>query len=326
MSEHDDDRPPIEHDAGDGRDLVHRRDQAVARHEQAAPIFNPLDAPPEHFGRALAQRQANYATLREYLAATLIPGKDFGRVHIDKNCEAKNRCRYDEAPWHFSDNTLFSPGADKILGLLGLAPTYPGHADYRRQALRGNQVTSVVMACQIVDAQGRVITEGMGAADLSEHRGSLHNTISKSQKRSRLEAVRRLPAVSALFEDPNFISAADMKMVEAQRARTEQRRAAQDPVQPPPRSRYASGKDIATMPFGRYKDRPLRELGDDYLEWIVSDITDKPDLVDSARREIDRRRLQEPAAAQPKQTPGVDLPQDDDGFDSDGPPPDAYFR
>ena len=98
----------------------------------AAQVFNPLDAEPVTFKRQLENRQANYDNLREHLFGELVPGKDFGKIHVTKNCDNKYNCTNDR---HFSGYTLFSPGADKLLGILGLSVGYTDLQDYKRAAL-----------------------------------------------------------------------------------------------------------------------------------------------------------------------------------------------
>ena len=300
------------------RELSRREPAQQVAHAAPRPqaLANPLDADPLAFAAALTQRKNNYAMLREHLLSMLVPKKDFGRVHVTKDCQNKYRCTYEENPYHFSGYTLFAPGADKILGLLGLACEYPGEADYRRQALKGVKIDDVIMKAYVVDRHGNVLAEGTGAAGRSEHQGSLHNTLSKAQKRARLEAVKRLPGVSALFEDDTLATAATAADI-AGRKRPDGSASSR---------KHNTGRAPDVMPFGKYKGQRFTDLNDDYLTFVAG-LTDKPDVAQAAQRELDRRALMDttpPRAAAPK-APADDYGLPPDDFD-DGPPIDGYFR
>lgn len=294
--------------------------ELAAREDHAAVVFNPLDADSGNFARMVQQRQRNYATLREHLLASLVRGKDFARLHVIKDCPDKYNCTFEQRPYHFSGWQLLSPGADKILGILGLAPTYPGAEDYRKSVLAGVELQHIIMRCCVVDANGRTISEGTGTASVSEHRNDLHNAMLKAQKRARLEAVKRLPTVSALFETTEFVTADDLHDVDRQRQRDDARRSQADPVAPRPRqSRYATGRALERMPFGEHKGVPFSQIDGKYLQWVTT-LTDKPDVSAAAKVELDRRALMEPELR-------PDAPADSDRptFDDDGPPIDSYF-
>ena len=119
----------------------------VSDNAGAVVSFNPLDAEPVAFARQLTERQNNYDQLQMHLRGVLIEGKDFGKIHV----VGKNKC---ENPWqctnprHFSPYTLFAPGADKILGILGLAVHYPDLKDYKRAVLQGNKIEDVIAGLQ----------------------------------------------------------------------------------------------------------------------------------------------------------------------------------
>ena len=50
-------------------------------------VFNPLDAEPVAFARQLQIRQDNYDNLQLHLQGVLIAGKDFGKIHVKKDCD-----------------------------------------------------------------------------------------------------------------------------------------------------------------------------------------------------------------------------------------------
>ena len=96
-------------DEAAGKEIATTSDNAGA-----VKVFNPLDAEPVAFARQLAIRQDNYDQLKMHLIGVLVPGKDFGKIHVVKKCENKYHCNNDR---HFSGFMLFAPGADKILGM-----------------------------------------------------------------------------------------------------------------------------------------------------------------------------------------------------------------
>jgi len=179
-------------------DVPRETSVAHAPEAQAVKVFNPLDAEPLTFSQGLQRRQDNYDSLQMHLRSVLVPGKDFGRIHVKKDCDNKWNCTND---YHFSAWTLFAPGADKILGLLGLAVHYPDMQDYKRATLKGLVIKEVIADCQVIGHNGQVIAEGAGACSREELQfGGLNAVIKRACKRARLDAVSRLPVVSALFE------------------------------------------------------------------------------------------------------------------------------
>ena len=242
-------------------------------------VFNPLDMAPAEFQRTIDQREENFNTLREWLRKNLKPGKDFGRIHhADKQkCPKPWECTYETNPYHYSGFQLRDPGADKILGLLGLTVVYESTEDYRRASLKGIQIQEVITRGWVVKADNPDvrITEGEGAASISEHNGAvLNNTFKKAKKRCRIDAVQRLPVVSSLFEDEDFWSS-----IPPDNGNFDKRPAA--------KAKYDTGADLHSMPFGKYKDTPFAEIESPYLEWCLT--TDKPDVVRAATKELTRR-------------------------------------
>jgi hypothetical protein len=269
-------------------------------------VFNPLDAHTEHFATALARRQDNYNALREHLRNILVPNKDFGRIHIanrDK-CPKPWDCTPERNPFHYSGFQLLNPGADKVLNILGLRPGYDDvMADYRRASLKGIKIQDVILTCRIYDHNNNVIAEGTGAASMGQHNYDLSNTIKKAQKRARVDATTRLPGVSALFDDDDFFESlidTSKKSFKPPPTRTDREHGAQ-PVGP--------GKRIEKMPFGKHKGTPFTKLDVKYLQWIVENCKDKPDVHYSAVGEIERRKLQDDRPVQqpaPKQQQSID--------------------
>lgn len=258
-----------------GRKVTTRDDKAGA-----VEVFNPLDAEPVAFTRQLQIRQDNYDNLRQHLFGVLVPGKDFGKIHVVKKCDNKYSCTN---PRHWSGYELFAPGADKILGILGLAPAYPGYEDYIRAAVTGKEINDVIIKCQIVSTREQVLSDGMGACSRSEiSGGNLNNTLKRACKRARVDAVKRLPTVSALFEDDTLAqleAAAKRNDMNSARKRTQT-----------VKNKWDTGARLEVCPIGRdIKGKPWREIETGALEWIVAKVTDKPDIKRAAEEELSKR-------------------------------------
>lgn len=291
-------------------------DKAVTIHdEQAIQVFDPLDAEPIQFKKQLESRQANYDALSMHVQNVLVHRKDYGRIHIEKakskggNCEKPWHCTYEKAPHHWSDYRLFKSGADKILGLLGLAATYPDEKDYRQAALKGMPIEDVVVKCFIDNGRGGNVAEGLGAAARSKHNGDLNNTIKKACKRARLDAVERLPSISALFESDFLAEIAQGSKGNGGNTASQRQRQ--------PSGHHTTGAELTHMPFGPFKDEAFTDLPESQLDWCVNTCT-KHDVIAAGKKELDRRAdmttqsAARPAAAEGRSDdlPPVDIYED----------------
>lgn len=259
--------------------------------------FNPLDAEPVAFRRKLVSRQENYLELASFMREMLIPGKDFGRIHHanrDK-CPKPHFCSFEKEPYHWSGYSLWAPGADKVLAMLGLEATYPGHEDYIRAAVTGKQIADIIIKCHILGTAEKKIAEGMGATSRKDHKGDLNNSLKIACKRARVDAVLRLPGMSALFED-DFLAqiaaeAAKKKGGNSTTARQQQSKTNQ----------YNTGARLVVMPIGRkgkMLGKKFAEMEEYEIQWILGNLKDKPDIFNAAQRQWDER-FAEPATTEP---------------------------
>ncbi len=244
--------------------------------------FNPLEANPVAFKRALVSRSENYDALAMHLRAMLVPGKDFGRIHFaskDK-CPQWWNCSPEAEPSHWSDYGLFAPGADKVLGMLSLTPSYPGEQDFIRAALRGQDIQDIIIKCLIVGLSSAVIAEGMGACSRRDMKGDLNNTVKRACKRARVDAVMRLPAISALFED-DFLAQLDRDAVKNNSTTSRQQQV---------KAEHDTGAELQVWPMkGELEGQRFDQMDDGALDWILRTIKDKPDVIRAAEREHARR-------------------------------------
>ncbi len=252
----------------------------TVRPDSQAVVFNPLDAEPVSFAKQLATRQENYDQLALHLRGMLIPDKDFGRIHVKKDCDNKWSCTNE---YHFSGYELFAPGADKILGVLGLGVEYPGLEDYKRAAMKGMPLEDIIIDAHVVGVGGQQIASGMGACSRSEIAGgNLNNTVKRACKRARVDAVKRLPAISALFEDDFLAQVARDAARGKQRSTTERAQKV--------KNLWDTGADLLVCPIGqtggKMRDKRWAEIDTDALEWLVANVTDKPDIHRAAAKEL----------------------------------------
>lgn len=259
-------------------------------------IFNPLDAQPVAFKRQLTERSENYDNLAMHLRGMLVPGKDFGRIHVmpKSKCPEPWHCSYEQNPGHYSQHQLFAAGADKVLGMLGLGVHYPNEQDFVRAALKGMQILDVIMKCHILGHGEQTIAEGMGACGRDEVNGSLNNAIKRACKRARVDAVLRLPSISALFED-DFLASVE------RHAGTQNGNSTTSRQQGHRGQNFNTGAHLKVMPIGK-KMKGLRfdEMEDFQIDWILRKLQDKPDIWNAAKRVYDRRHPAPPVENQGK--------------------------
>lgn len=267
----------------------------VPENSNQVAIFNPLDAEPVEFHQKLISRRDNFDVLAALFRDMLIPDKDFGRIHHANktDCPNKWQCTYEQNPHHYSDYGLWQSGADKVLGMLGLGVTYPDESDIRRATLKGMDIRDVVMKCFVDNGRGQVISEGMGAATRNDEKGDLNKTIKKACKRARVDAVMRLPAISALFEE-DFLAqiAADAANKPGGNSTT----ARMQKVNP----RHNTGAILRVFPMGgKLRDQKFSEMEDSAIDWCLETFeTQAPDIFNAAKREHDRRNSAHPAEAE----------------------------
>jgi hypothetical protein len=162
-----------------------------------------LDLPAEVFRAGLDRRRANRAALLEWVRAALVEGVDFGRIHT----VGKSRCQYAAQgrahecadPRHWSKPSLFKPGAEKICGMLGVTVHYPTLQDYEAAALHGVKVAHIILRCEIRDAAGRVVADGVGARSLEQDGGDLNKALKMAEKSAHIDATLRMAGLSEVF-------------------------------------------------------------------------------------------------------------------------------
>ena len=164
---------------------------------------SPLDLPAEQFKAGLDRRKANRELLMEWLRSALVEGVDFGRIHV----ASKDRCQFARQgrvkdcgdPAHWSRNSLFKPGAEKITGMLGMTVHYPSLPDYEQAILHGIALTTVMLRCELRDAHGRPVAEGVGARSVGQDYGDINKTLKMAEKSAHIDATLRLAGLSEIY-------------------------------------------------------------------------------------------------------------------------------
>lgn len=172
---------------------------AVIEHESnAVAVRNPLDLDVKAFQSGLDRRKANRAMMMDWIREALVKGTDFDAIHVvskDK-CQAGRNCKN---KYHFSKPSLFKPGAEKICGMLGLKATWPTLADYEAKALEGATISQILLRCEIQDAAGNLVAQGVGARTVKQDYGDLNKALKMAKKSGFIDAVLSCAGLSELF-------------------------------------------------------------------------------------------------------------------------------
>ncbi len=169
----------------------------------SAITLSPLDLPAEQFSAGLQRRKQNRELLMEWLRSALVDGVDYGRIHV----VSKDRCSFAKQgrvkdcgdPNHWSKPSLFKPGAEKITGMLGMTTHFPSLRQYEEAVLNRSEISTIVMRCELRDAQGRVVAEGVGARNLSQDYGDINKSLKMVEKSAHIDATLRLAGLSEVF-------------------------------------------------------------------------------------------------------------------------------
>lgn len=164
---------------------------------------SPLDLPADQFKAGLDRRKANRELLMEWLRSALVEGVDFGRIHVvsKERCQFVRQGRVKDCgdPYHWSKPSLFKPGAEKITGMLGMTVHYPSLPDYEQAVLNGTTLTIVMLRCELRDAHGRPVAEGVGARSVGQDYGDINKTLKMAEKSAHIDATLRLAGLSEIY-------------------------------------------------------------------------------------------------------------------------------
>lgn len=173
---------------------------------QAVPTqyaVSPLDLPADVFSAALERRTTNRQALMQWVKAAMVEGTDYGRIHnVGKSkCQlaAQGRAHECTDPRHWSKASLWKPGAEKICGMLGVTVSYPTLRDYEQAALNDVEIRNIIVRCELLDANGRVVADGVGARSLAQEYGDLNKALKMAEKSAHIDATLRMAGLSEVF-------------------------------------------------------------------------------------------------------------------------------
>ena len=163
----------------------------------------PLDWPVERFTQALDRREVNRKALLKWIQSNLQAGIDYGQIHF----VGKDKCRLVADgrthecldPRHWSKPSLWKPGAEKICGMMGLIPRFPNLAEYEKATLRGEDIKTIILKCELHTGNGFVAAEGTGARRVDQDRGDINKSLKMAVKSAHIDATLRVAGLSELF-------------------------------------------------------------------------------------------------------------------------------
>ncbi len=145
---------------------------------------HPLDIPAETFRVALARRQDNRTALIKWVRSALVEGSDFGCIPTKRGP---------------SKPSLWKPGAEKICGMLGVTASFPTLGQYEQAALSGVELTNIIIRCELYDARGQKVADGVGARAVKQDYGDLNKALKMAEKSAMIDATLRLAGLSEVF-------------------------------------------------------------------------------------------------------------------------------
>ena len=139
----------------------------------------------------------------KWIQSNLQPGIDFGQIHVVK----KDKCRLARdgraheciEPRHWSKPSLWKPGAEKICGMLGLIPRFPNLNEYEHAVLRGEEITVIILKCELHTGTGFIAAEGSGARRITQDNEDINKSLKMAEKSSHINATLRVAGLSELF-------------------------------------------------------------------------------------------------------------------------------
>ena len=148
--------------------------------------YTIFDTPAELFREQLMNRKKNQEELATLVKTFLIENEDYGSIKTKRG---------------LTRPTLLKNGAEKLCNLLGLRARFPNLAEYERAVLSGVELQHLILRCELVDNQNRVVAEGVGGRsilqDMDFNKKPDWNKLMKMlQKSAHIDAVIRCAGIS----------------------------------------------------------------------------------------------------------------------------------
>jgi hypothetical protein len=252
---------------------------------QAVELRAAFDIKPSSFNAGLDRRKKNRKALIEWIQDELVEGTDWGRIHVIK----KDVCpdgRYCQNPYHFSKPSLWKPGAEKIVGMLGFRSHWPDLELAMANVQAGGEL--IVLRCLILDSNGSTMSEGIGSRRIGQDYDDVNKALKMAKKSSLIDAVLNCAGLSEIFTQ----DVEDMDPANIAPGAPDPMNPSEEPTAQVFPQRHQ--KPLSThCPIGKeWKGQPWELVDVGFLEWIVMKIDDKPDLVARARKELESRSVE----------------------------------
>lgn len=157
---------------------------STERQQHLTPSGSPLDADPEVFAAALERRGENRSALLRWVREALVDGVDYGSIPTK------------QGP---SKPSLRKPGAEKICGMLGVSISLPTLHEYERAVLDGVEIKQIILRCHLVDGNGHIVADGVGARSVKQDYGDLNKALKMASKSAHIDATLRMAGLSEIF-------------------------------------------------------------------------------------------------------------------------------
>lgn len=209
--------------------------------EESTSISGPLDIKPKEFQKILKRRQQNRQILLNWIKTNLKPGIDYMRVWSKKREQ-------------WSKPTLLKPGSEKILGMLGVTPTFPNLKDYESRAREGNRINVIVIKCELVNAAGQIVSHGVGGRIADEQdEGDLNKALKMAVKSAQIDATLRYGGLSEIFvQEPDSETDEIPKTIDSVQVQSLLDLIAKSPLTPEAVAEYYNVSRIDLLPSGDY--------------------------------------------------------------------------
>ncbi len=182
----------------DGELVVLETPVSEPKNTQPLAVRSTFDIAPQQFAAGLNRRKKNRKALIAWIQESLVEGSDWGRIHVIK----KDQCpdgKYCQNPYHFSKPSLWKPGAEKIVGMMGLRSDWPNLARYEDAVLEGKAIEQLLLRCELVNDSGLVVSTGIGARALKDDYGDLNKGFKMAKKSALVDAVLNCAGLSEIF-------------------------------------------------------------------------------------------------------------------------------
>jgi hypothetical protein len=83
--------------------------------------------------------------------------------------------------------------------MLGVTVHYPTLNAYEQAALQGIEPKAILLRCELREASGRVVAEGVGARSLAQDGGDLNKSLKMAEKSAMIDATLRMAGLSEVF-------------------------------------------------------------------------------------------------------------------------------